>query len=135
GGETVAFEIRILCQDGSYRWVLWNGNPIRGETQFYAAGRDITERKRLEAQLIQSQKMETVGRLAGGVAHEFNSIMTAIIGHSELLLADLPTANPLGKNVTEIHQAAERAAVLTRQLLAYGRKQMLQPQILDLNRM
>jgi CheY-like chemotaxis protein len=78
--------------------------------------------------------METVGKLAGGVAHEFNSILTAIIGQSELLLGDLPPEDPLGKNAREIRQAAERAAVLTRQLLAYGRKQILQPEILDLNR-
>ena len=94
---------------------------------------DITERKRLEAQLFQSQKMETVGKLAGGVAHEFNSILTAIIGQSELLLGDLPAGSPLAKNATEISQAAGRAATLTRQLLAYGRKQFLQPETLDLN--
>ena len=94
---------------------------------------DITERKHLEAQLIQSQKLETVGKLAGGVAHEFNSILTAIIGQSELLLNDLPPGDPLCKNATEIRKAAERAATLTRQLLAYGRKQLLQPEILDLN--
>jgi PAS domain S-box-containing protein len=94
---------------------------------------DITERKRLEARMFQSQKMETVGKLAGGIAHEFNSIMTAIIGQSELLLDDLPAGNPLRKNATEIHQAAERVAALTRQLLAYGRKQFLQPEALDLN--
>jgi PAS domain S-box-containing protein len=94
---------------------------------------DITERKRLEAQLFQSQKMETVGKLAGGIAHEFNSILTAIIGQSELLLNDLPPGDPLCENATEIGKAANRAATLTRQLLAYGRKQLLQPEILDLN--
>ena len=77
--------------------------------------------------------METVGKLAGGIAHEFNSIMTAIIGQSELMLYDLPAGNPLRKNAAEIHQAADRAAALTRQLLAYGRKQILQPDVLDLN--
>jgi len=96
--------------------------------------RDITDRKRMEDRLFQSQKMETVGKLAGGVAHEFNSILTAIIGQSELLLSDLPPEDPLVKNAREIRQAADRAATLTRQLLAYGRKQILQPEILDLNR-
>ncbi len=91
------------------------------------------ERKRVEEHLLQSQKMETVGRLAGGIAHEFNSIMTAIIGQSELLLEDLPSGSSLAKNAAEIRKAADRAATLTRQLLAYGRKQILQPQILDLN--
>jgi PAS domain S-box-containing protein len=97
-------------------------------------GRDITDRKRLEARLFQSQKLETVGKLAGGIAHEFNSILTAIIGQSELLLADLPAGGSLARSVGEISKAALRAAVLTRQLLAYGRKQMLQPEALDLNR-
>jgi PAS domain S-box-containing protein len=96
--------------------------------------RDITERKRMEAHLFQSQKMETVGRLAGGIAHEFNSILTAIIGQSQLLLGDLPAESPLAVSVTEISTAANRAATLTRQLLAYGRKQVLQPESLDLNR-
>jgi two-component system cell cycle sensor histidine kinase/response regulator CckA len=105
-----------------------------GELEFLSTiVRDITERKRLEAQLFQSQKMETVGKLAGGVAHEFNSILTAIIGQSELLLQDLPSGSPLTESATEINRAASRAATLTRQLLAYGRKQILQPEILDLN--
>jgi two-component system cell cycle sensor histidine kinase/response regulator CckA len=95
--------------------------------------RDITGRRRLETQLFQSQKMETVGKLAGGIAHEFNSILTAILGQSELLLGDLPAGSPLAKNATEISKAAGRAATLTRQLLAYGRKQFLQPETLDLN--
>jgi signal transduction histidine kinase/CheY-like chemotaxis protein/HAMP domain-containing protein len=95
---------------------------------------DVTDRKRLETQLLQSQKMETVGKLAGGIAHEFNSILTAIIGQSELLLGDLPAGSPLAKSATEISKAAGRAATLTRQLLAYGRKQILQPETLDLNR-
>jgi PAS domain S-box-containing protein len=94
---------------------------------------DITGRKRLEAQLVQSQKLETVGKLAGGVAHEFNSIMTAIIGHSELILGDLPSDHPLSKNAAGIRRAAERAATLTRQLLAYGRRAFLRPESLDLN--
>jgi PAS domain S-box-containing protein len=105
----------------------------KGPPMFTGFIRDITERKRLEAQLLQSQKMETVGKLAGGVAHEFNSILTAIIGQSELLLNDLPAESPLTENATEIRKAADRAATLTRQLLAYGRKQLLTPKILDLN--
>ena len=86
--------------------------------------RDMTERKRLEATLFQSQKIETVGKLAGGIAHEFNSILTAIIGQSELLLGDLPAGHPLTQNAAAIRKAAERAATLTRQLLAYGRKHL-----------
>ncbi|MDR3562662.1 MAG: PAS domain S-box protein, partial [Negativicutes bacterium] len=116
----------------------WQIAPIRNAggtvTHFVAIQHDITDRKQLEARLLQSQKMETVGKLAGGIAHEFNSILTAIICQSELVLGDLPTSSPLTNNVTEIHKAAGRAAVLTRQLLAYGRKQILQPESLDLNR-
>ena len=110
----------VIGKDGRYYGRIWTF-------------RDITERKQLEAQLLQSQKMETVGRLAGGVAHEFNSILTAIIGQSELLLGDLPAGSSMAKSATEISKAAGRAATLTRQLLAYGRKQLLQPETLDLN--
>ncbi|HEX4123070.1 MAG TPA: ATP-binding protein [Verrucomicrobiae bacterium] len=106
-----------------------------GKVQFFSTVmRDITERKKLEAKLLQSQKMETVGKLAGGIAHEFNSILTAIIGQSELLQSELPAGAPSVKCAVEISQAASRAASLTRQLLAYGRKQFLQPEILNLNR-
>lgn len=133
-GKISGFESRYRCKDGSYKWIEWNAVAVSKEQLFTGTGRDITARKHIEARLFQSQKMETVGKLAGGVAHEFNSILTAIIGQSEFLLNDLPPDNPLGKSAREIRQAADRAATLTRQLLAYGRKQILQPEILDLNR-
>jgi two-component system cell cycle sensor histidine kinase/response regulator CckA len=124
-------------KDGTSFPVEYTSTPVRDENGRLAGSVvvfiDVTERKRIETRLLQSQKMETVGKLAGGVAHEFNSILTAIIGQSELLLQDLPPASPLVKNATEIRQAADRAASLTRQLLAYGRKQILQPEVLDLN--
>jgi two-component system, cell cycle sensor histidine kinase and response regulator CckA len=101
---------------------------------FISQIQDVTERKRLQAQLLQSQKMETVGKLAGGVAHEFNSILCAVIGRAELLRGDLPPGSPLAANANAIIQAANRAAALTRQLLAYGRKQFLRSEVLDLNR-
>ena len=105
-----------------------------GELEFISTiMRDITERRGLEARVFQSQKLETVGKLAGGIAHEFNSILTAIIGQAEMLISDLPATSPLAGNATEIATAAHRAAKLTRQLLAYGRKQILRPEILDLN--
>ena len=101
---------------------------------------DITDLKkaeealrRSEEQLRQSQKMEAVGRLAGGVAHDFNNILTAISGYSELLVQNLGDQNPLSQDVQEIQQAADRAATLTRQLLAFSRKQVIRPQRLDLN--
>ena len=94
---------------------------------------DITERKHLEEQLRQSQKMEAIGRLAGGIAHDFNNLLTAIIGYSQLLLGRLEVGNPMQDQLEEIKKAGERAASLTRQLLAFSRKELLQPQVLDLN--
>jgi len=138
-GDTRSLDIeyRIVRPDGNIRWIRTRGFQGRDVAdkliRHIGVVTDITERKQFEAQLFQSQKMETVGKLAGGIAHEFNSILTAIIGQSELLAGELPHGNPLVKNAAEIRKAAERAAILTRQLLAYGRKQILQPEILDLN--
>jgi PAS domain S-box-containing protein len=137
-GEVFAGEAINYRKDGKEFDLEWQIAPLRNAagkiTHFVAIQHDITERKRLEAKLFQSQKLETVGKLAGGIAHEFNSILTAIIGQSDLLLGDLPAGSPLAKNATEISKAANRAATLTRQLLAYGRKQFLLPEALDLNR-
>jgi len=135
---TVSMEYQIAQPDGTIRWIHDRGFQIRdaGGKLIHLAGiaSDITDRKRIEARLFQSQKMETVGKLAGGVAHEFNSILTAIIGQSEYLLGELPEDDPLAKSAQEIRMAADRAATLTRQLLAYGRKQILEPESLNLNR-
>ena len=102
--------------------------------------RDITERVRAqeklletEAKLRQAHKMEAVGRLAGGIAHDFNNVLTAIYGYADLLLEEFVAGDPRRSDVEEIRRMAERAATLTRQLLAFSRQQMLQPQILDLN--
>ena len=95
--------------------------------------RDVTETKRLEEQFRQVQKMEAVGRLAGGVAHDFNNILGIIIGYGDIVSTSLVRDDPLGSKVREILKAAERAAALTRQLLAFSRQQVLQPRILDLN--
>jgi signal transduction histidine kinase/CheY-like chemotaxis protein len=91
------------------------------------------ERMRIEGQLFQSQKMETVGRLAGGVAHDFNNLLTVIGGYCDLSLLELSETDPLQGNITEIHKAAKRAGALTSQLLAFSRKQVLQPRVLNLN--
>ncbi len=95
--------------------------------------RDITQQKRLEEELRHSQKMESVGQLAGGIAHDFNNILTVIQGHASLLLIDKALPNRLGESIQQISQVAERAANLTRQLLTFSRKQVIQPRNLDLN--
>jgi two-component system cell cycle sensor histidine kinase/response regulator CckA len=91
------------------------------------------ERKHLEAQLLQSQKLEAVGQLAGGIAHDFNNLLTVILGYSQLSLHRLPPRDPLRPNLEEIKKASDRAASLTRQLLAFSRKQVMQPKVFDLN--
>jgi PAS domain S-box-containing protein len=95
--------------------------------------KSLSEMKAMQAQLLQAQKMEAVGRLAGGVAHDFNNLLTVITGYSALLRENMSPENPLREEVREIEQAAQKAALLTRQLLAFSRKQILNPEILDLN--
>jgi nitrogen-specific signal transduction histidine kinase/CheY-like chemotaxis protein len=95
--------------------------------------RDITERKSLEDQLRLAQKMEAVGQLAGGIAHDFNNLLTAILGSTELLLADTAAEDPRRDDVQEIGRAAHRASALVRQLLAFSRKQVMQPRLVNLN--
>jgi two-component system cell cycle sensor histidine kinase/response regulator CckA len=95
--------------------------------------RDITRRKQLEEQLLQAQKMEAIGKLAGGIAHDFNNLLTAIMGYSELVLVNMEPDNPHRENLEEIRLAGKRASSLTHQLLAFSRKQVLKPKILNLN--
>jgi signal transduction histidine kinase/CheY-like chemotaxis protein len=129
-------ETREHDRDGRSRVFLNNvvgfledGHLVR----VWGTQRDVTEQRHLEEQFRQSQKMEAVGQLAGGIAHDFNNLLTAILGNTQLLLRDLPPGDAKRGDVEEIRKASERAASLTRQLLAYSRRQMLQPEILDLN--
>jgi len=130
-------DYRIRTRSGEERWLADAAVQVRDDRgEVYGALgilQDITERKRLEEQLLQSQKMEAIGRLAGGIAHDFNNLLMPIIGYSELMLDLFGENHPLRKEVQEIKKAGARAASLTKQLLAFGRKQVLQPTNLDLN--
>jgi PAS domain S-box-containing protein len=136
GTKFEQLEVRIRHRDGSWRTLSFIGRPLPPETGMRGLiinARDQTDRQQLEAQLRVSQKMEGIGRLAGGIAHDFNNLLTAILGYSELMEAQLPDDEDLRSSLHEIHRAGERAAALTRQLLAFSRKQVLQPRLLDLN--
>jgi PAS domain S-box-containing protein len=106
-----------------------------GKRQVYGVARDVSERARLLEQLNQAQKMEAVGRLAGGVAHDFNNLLTAIIGYCDYSMLSLDDSGTLKKNLEEIKKAGNRAAALTQQLLAFSRRQVMRPRILDLNQL
>ena len=110
-----------------------NEFQIDKRRHFIGSVRDISARKKLELQLLQSQKMEAVGQLAGGVAHDFNNLLTVINGYSEILMTSLGPKDPKRDLLAQIHKAGERAGSLTRQLLAFSRKQILEPKVLDLN--
>jgi PAS domain S-box-containing protein len=133
---------KVRHKDGTWRVMEAVGRSVDSDPQLgmIVNARDITERVRAqeklletEAQLRQAHKMEAVGRLAGGIAHDFNNVLTAIYGYADLLLEEFVVGDSRRSDVEEIRRMAERAATLTRQLLAFSRQQMLQPQILDLN--
>jgi PAS domain S-box-containing protein len=136
-GEPVSVEILNYRKDGSTYWNQLAITPIRdGEgrlTHFVGLQTDVTERRHLEDQLRQAQKMEAVGTLAGGVAHDFNNMLMVVNGYSEQVLRKLPAGDPLRPKLEEVRRAGERAAALTRQLLAFSRKQVLAPRVIDLN--
>src|ERR1700726_2075233 len=129
-------EYRIVCADGAVRWVRDRAFRMRdaGGRAIRIAGvaEDVTERRQLERQLRQAQKMEAIGQLAGGVAHDFNNLLSVIFGHGALLAAAFPLHERLRDSVVEINLAAERAAGLTRQLLTFSRRQVVEPVVLDL---
>ncbi|HEX8444868.1 MAG TPA: PAS domain S-box protein [Allosphingosinicella sp.] len=133
GGEVVQnFDIRLRAANGDYRWYSWTCVPERDV--FYAAGRDVTERKHLEEQLRQAQKMETLGQLTGGVAHDFNNLLQIVTGNLEILQRNLPQDQArLRRSAENAMRGAERAAVLTQRLLAFARRQPLEPRPINLN--
>jgi two-component system, cell cycle sensor histidine kinase and response regulator CckA len=142
-GNVYSLDLRFRHIDGSWRVLDAVGkfvvNP-QGVTGVIVNSRDITERRKadeqvtvLQDQLRQSQKMEAIGQLAGGIAHDFNNALTVILGNAQMALMDVSKDNPLYKVIEEIKKAGERASNLTRQLLAFSRKQILQPEVLNLN--
>jgi len=135
--DDFAIEAQWKRRDGAAVVARLNVHAVRGPAQriqcFEGLAEDVTQQRSLEAQYRQAQRLEAVGRLAGGVAHDFNNILTAITGYSELLLSDLAADDRRRSDVEEIRAAAQRAAVLTRQLLAFSRRQVFQVSVLDLN--
>jgi PAS domain S-box-containing protein len=144
-GETVTgFEVQLYRRDRNIIWVSIHARPIFDENGQLAwlegIFQDITERKRaeverlsLEQRFFQAQKMESIGRLAGGVAHDFNNMLAVITGYSDILMMGMTPGNKNYEHVMQISQAAQRSADLTRQLLAFARKQTVSPKVLDLN--
>ena len=136
-GEITDREIALRNSRGQILWGSISAVVTMNESgsPWLVSGsiRDITEKKNLRDQFLQAQKMEAVGRLAGGVAHDFNNLLTAIQGNSQLLIYELPAGSDLAEMAEEIHKAGERAALLTKQLLTFSRKQIVQPRIINLN--
>ncbi len=129
-------DVRCLAADGKARTLevtAYAPPELARQGQVVINGRDVTSWKALEGQLREAQKMEAIGRLAGGVAHDFNNLLTAMLGYCDLLDGRLAPGSRESAQVGEIRRAAERAAELTRQLLAFARRQMLQPTVVDLN--
>jgi PAS domain S-box-containing protein len=137
GTQSPGFEYRALHVNGEYRWHTSSGGAVHDAAgnliHFQGVARDITERRKLEEQLRQSQKMESVGRLAGGVAHDYNNMLSVILGYTEMALSRTAADDPLHADLEEILHASRRSADITRQLLAFARRQTIAPEVLDLN--
>ncbi len=136
-GTEYEVEFRAILPDGRTRWMAGRARAFRNADgtplRLLGVGMDISERKSLEAQLRQSQKLEAIGQLAGGVAHDFNNVLTAILGYSNFVMDTFDADDRRRSDLQEVIGAGQRAATLTRQLLAFSRKQVLQPIAVDLN--
>ncbi len=135
-GVLPVHDVRLLRQDGRSLWVdVTVSGVVKGGRLVGRLGvmHDITEKKRLEDQLRHSQKLEAVGRLAGGVAHDFNNLLAVIMGYSDLIRVNARKSDRLARDIEEIRRASERGASLTQQLLAFSRGQLLQPQVVEVN--
>ena len=137
GSDTDKIQFRIITQTGETRWIDHKCWAIFSQEGAFkgrrGSNRDITQRLQLENQLRQAQKMEAVGRLAGGVAHDFNNMLGVILGFTDLAITKLPADDPIQMYLDEVKSAAQRSADITRQLLAFARKQTIAPKVLDLN--
>jgi two-component system cell cycle sensor histidine kinase/response regulator CckA len=135
GGSVVDHRMEFKTSTGEIREaeLSWGEIEVEGQPCLLSFMHDITEGQRLEAQFLQAQKMEAVGRLAGGVAHDFNNMLSVIIGYSDLSVDLVPSESTVKRYLVQIKKASERAALLTRQLLAFSRQQIVFPRILDLN--
>jgi len=135
--ERLAGDVVLVSRDGRERAVSETAAPIRARDGALRGAvvviRDMSEQQRLELELRQAQKMESLGRLAGGVAHDFNNLLGAILGYCDIMLLDLTEAHPLRRDIEEVARSAKRAAALTRQLLAFSRRQIAEPKIVDVN--
>jgi two-component system, cell cycle sensor histidine kinase and response regulator CckA len=138
GGRFIA-EFRMTAPDGTVRWHEVKGRVFTDDAgvplRALGVGIDVTERKRLEGQFRQAQKMEAIGHLAGGVAHDFNNMLTAILGYCEIVVEAVNDRPQVVADIGEIKQAGERATQLTKQLLAFSRRQHVEPRVFDLNRL
>jgi PAS domain S-box-containing protein len=136
-GAPYEADLEVVRPDGTTRWTEASGEAVRDAggrlTGLRGTVHDITERKKLQEQVCQFLKMEAVGKLAGGIAHEFNNLMTVVAGYCELLLAKRPPGDPDRHALEEIEKAGDQATLLARQLLAFSRKQILQPKVISLN--
>jgi PAS domain S-box-containing protein len=135
-GNVYRRQKRYMRKDGSLVWAQLTSTLVRGSDGtpkfFLSVVEDITERRTLEEQLLHSQKLEALGRLAGGVAHDFNNILSAVVGYTDLVRQSLETGDPRHEDLQEVLRASDRAAGLVRQLLAFARKQAIEPRIVRL---
>ncbi len=137
-GNVRDYELVLKRKDGQKVVVLETTTAVRNDKgdiiSYEGIMRDVTDKKQLEQQLLQSQKMESIGLLAGGIAHDFNNIMTAINGYADMILMNMKSGNPHYKDILNILKGGKRAENLTRQLLAFSRKQIIEPKIIDINK-
>jgi two-component system, cell cycle sensor histidine kinase and response regulator CckA len=138
-GSIFSGEGYLRRKDGAQLYAAWNYSPISDEsgrvTHIVATYRDLTEKRRLQEELIHSQRLDAVGRLAGGVAHDFNNLLSVINGYCEIMAAKQSVRRHAAHELEEIHQASQKAASLVRQLLAFSRRQAMNPKVVSLNRL